>query len=177
MVDFESCLESNRISQQRLRCMVEALSDEDLRRPVGGGWTVSATLAHLAFWDQQIERWLGEWERRGFRTTVELEDWDRSLDGEYWYGLNDELLPEWSSAEPRKKALAAIAAANSLDRKIESLDLELVGAILGSVLFKTRIPWVLRRGGHRNEHLDQIEQALAPRQPRSRHTGSHDDIA
>ena len=36
---------------ERLRALVARLGDADLQRPVGHGWTVAATLVHLAFWD------------------------------------------------------------------------------------------------------------------------------
>src|SRR3990172_1285410 len=35
----------------RLKALVARLSDADLGRPVGHGWTVADTLVHLAFWD------------------------------------------------------------------------------------------------------------------------------
>jgi hypothetical protein len=174
VVDLASCLEANHASLERLRSIVDALTDDDLRRPVGDAWTVTATLAHLAYWDEQIERWLAEWEQRGFRTPEELEDWDRSLDSEYWFSRNDHFLSEWLGAPPRETANRAVWALESLDRRIQALNPELVGAILRvlpgdgsleriprSVLFATRSPWVLRRRSHYDEHLDQIEQACS----------------
>src|SRR5215467_8931441 len=49
----------------RLRALVERLSDADLARPTPGGWTVAASLAHVAFWDQRILFWLDRWESAG----------------------------------------------------------------------------------------------------------------
>ena len=55
----------------RLRQLVRRLHDSDLALPVGvDGWTVSSTLAHLAFWDNVVvERWK-QFDRRGAFTDM-----------------------------------------------------------------------------------------------------------
>ena len=53
-----SYIAENAAEFRRLRALVERLSDADLARPTPGGWTVSASLAHVAFWDQRILFWL-----------------------------------------------------------------------------------------------------------------------
>ena len=53
----------NDAERARLRALVARLSDADLARPMPGGWTVAAVLAHLAFWDQRIMVLLERWEQ------------------------------------------------------------------------------------------------------------------
>ena len=43
-------VEDNAASQQELRALVARLSEADLRRDVGDGWTVATSLAHAAFY-------------------------------------------------------------------------------------------------------------------------------
>src|SRR5215470_6911948 len=57
-----SFITENSNELRRLRALVERLSDADLARPTPGGWTVAASLAHVAFWDQRILFWLDRWE-------------------------------------------------------------------------------------------------------------------
>ena len=46
-----SYVEENTRERERLRTLVERLSDVELRRPVNDYWTVAAVLGHIAFWD------------------------------------------------------------------------------------------------------------------------------
>jgi hypothetical protein len=59
-----SFIERNRTSTERIRVM-GALSDEELRRPVGKHWTVAIVLAHLAFWDRRVLYALDKTEQDG----------------------------------------------------------------------------------------------------------------
>ena len=58
-------LERNKNEHARLRQLIARLSDADLVRPVSGGWTVAAALAHMAFWDGRVLVSLERWEREG----------------------------------------------------------------------------------------------------------------
>ena len=51
-VDRSFVAENSR-QRDRLKALVGRLSDGDLRRPLGEGWTVSTALAHMAFWDRR----------------------------------------------------------------------------------------------------------------------------
>ena len=53
----------NAAELRRLRALVDRLSDADLARPTPGGWTVAASLAHVAFWDQRVLFWLDRWDQ------------------------------------------------------------------------------------------------------------------
>ncbi|MDI7277496.1 MAG: DinB family protein [Anaerolineae bacterium] len=139
-----SYLTENQEQRERLRALAAALDDDALRRSVGHGWTVAATLAHLAFWDRQNLATLEEWERSGVKVSPVDPD-----------PINDAMLPEWLAMPPRQAAAEALAAAEAVDRKVETLAPELVEAILA------RRPRTLTRAIHRREHLDEIDRALA----------------
>src|SRR3972149_2138 len=44
----------NAVSRRRLETIVESLTAAELARTTEYGWTVSALLAHLAFWDNRV---------------------------------------------------------------------------------------------------------------------------
>ena len=54
MAADRSYVEENRAQLERLRALVDRLSDQELSRPMEAGWTVAGVLAHLAFWDFRI---------------------------------------------------------------------------------------------------------------------------
>ena len=58
-------LVENQRQSERLRALVGRLSDGDLERSVGHGWTVAATLLHLAFWDFRAAVLIERFERQG----------------------------------------------------------------------------------------------------------------
>lgn len=135
----------NTRERERLRALVGRLSDEELRLDLGGGWTIAAALAHLAFWDQLSLVRIRQWRQRGVSPS--------SLDLDV---INDALLPLLLSIPPRDAADLAIAAAEAIDHELGQLAPEMIAAIeaLGD---KRR----LFRSIHRGMHLDQIEEALA----------------
>jgi len=53
-MDVEKIFQANRESTERMRKIVNRLSDEELSKSIGSDWTISITLAHLAFWDQRV---------------------------------------------------------------------------------------------------------------------------
>ena len=139
-----SHLAQNQASRTRLRALTERLSEADLGRPLEGGWTVAAALAHLAFWDRWGRILLEKWEREGFVPITA----DADL-------LNGALLDEWLAIPLRDAARLSLAAAEAIDRKLEAVAPELLDAIAAAN------PRGIVRATHRNEHLDQIERALA----------------
>ena len=44
--------QQNREARDRILALTANLSEADLSRPLDGGWTIGAELAHLAFWDR-----------------------------------------------------------------------------------------------------------------------------
>ncbi len=134
----------NASERARLVALVVKLSDDDLQRPVGHGWTVGATLAHLAYWEQRNLAALEEWEAGGPPVP--------SLGADE---LNDQMLPQWLAAPAAEVQREAINAAAATDARIDALAPELVQSILAVR------PRTIIRAMHRREHLDEIERALA----------------
>jgi len=139
----------NRAERTRLASLVGRLSDADLERPLGGGWTVAVALAHLAFWDRRGLLLLEQWERGQAPLPGEPDSYGVEV-------LNGALLAEWRALAPRVAARLAVEAAEATDRKVETLGAGVVDAIIAG-----GESWRLRRSLHRREHLDQIDRALA----------------
>ncbi len=54
MTEDRSYIEENARSLERMRSLVDDLSEDELRRPVNEYWTVAGVLGHIAFWDARI---------------------------------------------------------------------------------------------------------------------------
>jgi hypothetical protein len=144
-----SYVTENDAERERLRALVRRLSDTELARPMEGGWTVAAVLAHAAFWDQRVVVLLDEWTRRGPSWTPPPEDPDVD-----W--INDATKPLCLALPPRVAADLAVTVAEAVDRRVATASEAILeaNARAGSIL-----NW--RRAVHRREHLDEIERALA----------------
>jgi hypothetical protein len=138
----------NAEERTRLRVLVGRLNDHDFAVHVGGGWTIAATLAHLAFWDQLALGSTRRWKEGGvFSSSLDLDL------------INDALLPLFLAIPPRSAAQLAIAAAEAIDRELQQLSQEMVADIqVSGGRFR------LFRSEHRKKHLDQMEAALKSRQ-------------
>jgi hypothetical protein len=136
----------NERERKRLQTLVARLSDRELQNPMDDGWTVAVTLAHLAFWDQRSLLLLRRWKKTG---KVELSPIDIDL-------TNEALLPLWRALPGRTAAELALAAAEAIDRELESYPLTLIPAIEAA-----GDRYRLYRAEHRQWHLDQIAKALA----------------
>jgi uncharacterized damage-inducible protein DinB len=139
----------NDAERQRLRALVQRLSDQDLARAMEAGWTVAGVLAHVAFWDQRIVALLDEWDRKGSSWTPPLED-ARDVD---W--INDAAKALCLALPPRVAAELALSVAETVDRRVAAVSDAVIEA-------NTRAGGVLnwRRAEHRREHLDEIERML-----------------
>ena len=144
-----SYVAENDAERERLRALVQRLSDRDLGRPMDAGWTVAGVLAHVAFWDQRIVVLLDEWERRGPSWTPPPED-AGDVD---W--VNDAAKPLCLALPPRVAAELAVAIAERVDHRVAAVSDAIIEANARAGLF---LNW--RRAVHRREHLDEIEQAL-----------------
>ena len=129
---------------ERLRSLVEKLSDEELIFPIGNGWTIAVAMAHLAFWDQLALFLLRKWKKDGVQPS--------SIDFDI---TNDALLSIWLAIPPRKAANLAVSSAEAIDHEIEEVSTEFINDIvaLGE-------PFRLYRSIHRKQHLDEIEEFL-----------------
>lgn len=142
-----SYVQTNEAARERLRALVERLSDAELARPLPDGWTVAGALAHVAFWDQRVlwlvERWeRGETPRRGDEADV---DW-----------INEAAKPLCLALPPRVAARLAVEIAERLDRRLAALpDARLAENHAAGA------PLRVDRARHRHTHLDEIERLLA----------------
>ncbi len=132
---------------QRLRTLVEGLSDDELRLPLGTDWTVSVALAHLAFWDGRALVLLRKWKAKG----IELSPIDVDV-------TNDSLLSTWLALDPRVAANLAVKAAEVIDGELADSSPDFIAR-----LEKLGEPSRLFRSIHRKMHLDQIEEVLGNR--------------
>jgi len=143
MAQDQTFVERNRVATNRIRTLVDRLSDQQLQQPVGEHWTVAITLAHLAFWDRRVLLGLDVVERAG-KLTIPVID----------ISVNDLSLPFWAAIPPRIAANLAVGTAAELDQRLENFPPALLDE-----LYRHNQRWV-ERALHRNAHLDEVEAAL-----------------
>ena len=139
----QSFIERNRASTNRIRALVERLTDEELQHPVGEHWTVAIALAHLAFWDRRVIDGLDMTERSGKLSFPEID-----------VSVNDVSLPLWAAIPPRQAVRIAIETAEALDQRLENFPPALLEEI-----YAHNLRWVVR-ALHRGGHLDEVDAAL-----------------
>jgi hypothetical protein len=122
-------------------------SDDDLEIHLDAGWTVSAVLVHLAFWDQRAITLIAKWKKKGVSPSP--------IDTDV---VNDAILGLCLAIPPRKAAELALTFADEVDNVIANLTPEMVEGIqtMGN-------PVNLRRADHRRTHLGEIERKLEDR--------------
>lgn len=145
-----SHVELNTRERERLRRLVERLSDDDLRRPVNDHWTVAAVLGHVAFWDSRAA-WLADKLARG----DPFDDRDHEPEDVAW--INDSTRGLIHAIEPREAARFALRQAEETDRRVAALPAEKMYPL------DETCPLNAVRASHRREHLDEIEAVLSPR--------------
>lgn len=139
-------VEGNRVSRERLAAVSARLGERTVVLP--DGWTSAALLGHLAFWDRfaatRLEKYVRDREPMVFLNDALIEL------------INAAGLTQWTATPLGAAAADAIASAEAGDQLIATLTAHDLAAIraLGR-------PRLLDRSGHRNEHLDQLERALA----------------
>ena len=143
-----SFVEANRIQLERMRAFVDRATDEALRTPMPAGWTPAAVFGHLAFWDQHA--------------LVIIDMVDRGLvppphDDATVDWINDTAKRFLLAIEPRAAAVLAVQIADETDRRIAALSDERLEV-------STERWFTARRWEDRQEHLDEIEDALAGRE-------------
>lgn len=140
-------IEANAKGRERLRDLVNRLSDEELALQAGDGWTVAAILAHLAFWDYRVLVLITRWKNAGVGPSPIDVD-----------GVNDAAKPLCLAIPGCKAASLAVDAAEAVDAELVNLPEDLRSEI--DVLVQEG-KFRLNRSIHRDEHLDQIERILA----------------
>lgn len=141
-----SYIAENRVECERLKALVERLSDEELSRPMAAGWTVAGVLAHMAFWDARALYLMNKWESGIAPSKADCEPEDI-----HW--INDAAKPLCLTLSPRAAAQLALRMAEETDRRVEALSDEMVVQIVA-----VGPPFNLSRASHRKEHLDDIER-------------------
>ncbi len=129
---------------ERLRRLVNRISDEELRLPLREGWTIAIALAHLSFWDQRALVLLKKWKTSGVMPSPIDDD-----------VTNDSILPLCSAISPRVAANLAVVAAEAIDFELEKASEDLIREI-----WKLNERFRLYRCDHRKLHLDQIESLI-----------------
>ncbi|MGH7267780.1 MAG: DinB family protein [Candidatus Rokuibacteriota bacterium] len=135
----------NAQARERLTALAGRLGEAELQRPVGHGWTIAATLVHLAFWDLRAIILMDRYEKGGGVTPSPA---DADV-------VNDTVHALARAIPPRAAARLAVDAAEQVDRRIEALPDRLLDAVVAA-----DHPFNLARHTHRTEHLDEIERAL-----------------
>jgi hypothetical protein len=137
----------NTAQRERLRRLVERLTDDDLRRQVNEHWTVAGVLGHIAFWDLR-SLWLADKIERGVAFTPS----DVEPDDVTW--INDSTRLLIHAIAPRAAADLALKIAEEIDRRVASISPTKTWPLDPNSLLNPV------RAEHRGEHLDQIENAL-----------------
>ncbi len=135
----------NSASQEALRALVARLSDADLARDLGGGWTVATMLAHTAFFDVRVLVLFRHWATGGEMTQSPFD-----VDV-----LNEAMLPFFQQLPARAAAELAVAKAAACDAAVAALTPEQLGRMEAA-----GYPARLDRAHHRLEHIAQIKQVL-----------------
>jgi uncharacterized damage-inducible protein DinB len=138
----------NHAERERLKALVERLSDEDLRRTMSGGWTIAGVLAHMAFWDARGLALMDKWEGGSAPSEADYEPEDVD-----W--INDAAKPLCLALPPRAAAELALRLSEETDQRVERLSEQMLEQIMAAGQ-----PFNLSRAAHRKEHLDDIERYL-----------------
>src|SRR5512133_11022 len=108
----------NTIEREHLVELIGKLSDQDLMHPMDAGWTVSAVVVHLAFWDMRVVVLLKEWAVEGVSPSP--------IDTDV---VNEVVRHHCLALAPPAAAHLAISAADAVDREIAQLTPEMVAEI------------------------------------------------
>lgn len=144
----KSYIAENNAERERLRTLVERLSDEELSRPLVAGWTIAGMLAHMAFWDARALALMDKWAGGVAPSTA-----DHEPGNIHW--VNDASKPLCLALPPRTAAQLALQLAEETDRRVEALPDDLLAQLIA-----IGPPFNLSRANHRKEHLDEIEASL-----------------
>ena len=137
----------NKASCQKMRALIESMSDEELALPTVAGWTIASTLAHVAFWDFRILYLLRHWQENGIAPSPYDVD-----------AINEAHKPLCLALPPRTAANLALQAAEAIDHEIEQTSDEWVEKIKSA-----KVQFKFERNEHREYHLAELEQATRKR--------------
>jgi uncharacterized damage-inducible protein DinB len=147
MAEDRAYIEENARSLERMRSLVDDLSEDELGRPVNEFWTVAGVLGHIAFWDARMLS-LSDKLDRGVPFTAsdtEPEDVD-------W--INDASRALIHAVPPGQLARLALQIAGDTDARVATLPPDRLWPQ------NPDSPLYAVRASHRGEHLDDIDAAL-----------------
>ena len=150
MSDERPYIEENTKERDRLRALVDGLSETELLAPVNEYWTVAAVFGHIAFWDARVLSLADKLERGEAFTTSDAEPEDVD-----W--INDSSRPFMHAVPPSDLARLALEIAEQTDARVGILPVDRLWPA------DPRSPLYAVRASHRGEHLDEVEAALRAR--------------
>jgi hypothetical protein len=150
MSDERPYIEENTKERDRLRALVDGLSETELLAPVNEYWTVAAVFGHIAFWDARVLSLADKLERGEAFTTSDAEPEDVD-----W--INDSSRPFMHAVPPSDLARLALEIAEQTDARVAILPVDRLWPA------DPRSPLYAVRASHRGEHLDEVEAALRAR--------------
>ena len=129
-----------------MQAIVNSLDERTMRLSVEEGWSISAVLAHLAFWEHSFLTRCDAFRDQGDFVMIDA-DMERFI--------NETSLPLWRSIPGRMAANMALeaATATTIATAAMATDLE-------NHLTTQRCQALLDHSQHRNAHLDAIEAVL-----------------
>lgn len=150
MSEDRSYIDGNSRECERLRALVERLSEDELRAQVNEYWTVAAVFGHIAFWDARVLSLADKMERgEPFSASdAEPEDVD-------W--INDASRPLIHAVPPLELAQLSLRIAEDTDARVANLPVDRLWPS------DPDSPLYALRASHRGEHLDEVEAALRAR--------------
>jgi hypothetical protein len=150
MSEDRSYIDENSRECERLRALVERLSEDELRAQVNEYWTVAAVFGHIAFWDARVLSLADKMERgEPFSASdAEPEDVD-------W--INDASRPLIHAVPPLELAQLSLRIAEETDARVANLPVDRLWPS------DPDSPLYALRASHRGEHLDDVEAALRAR--------------
>jgi hypothetical protein len=139
-------LQNNATSLARLQAIVGSLDERTMRLSVEDGWSISAVLAHLAFWEHSFLTRCDAFRDHGNFVTID-EDTEHLI--------NVTSLPLWRSIPGRIAANMALEAATAATIATAAMT-----ADLESHLTNQQCQALVDHSHHRNAHLDAITEVL-----------------
>lgn len=138
-------VQENAAALQRLRSLLDRLSDAQLAQPLFDGWTIAGILAHGAFWDRRALILIQHWEQDG---SLKPSPYDADT-------INDAMKAHCVAIPSRDAANLALLSAEAIERKLANLDPDHLAALMVG-----DPPLNPVRATHWNKHISDIEQAL-----------------
>jgi uncharacterized damage-inducible protein DinB len=143
-----SYIDDNAAARDRILALINGLTDEQLREPIDGDWTIGAILGHLAFWDGVHAGRLRHALALGNPAPAPLPDGLSDA-------VNDGTLPMWRALDGRAALSLFEAASDETNAYLRDLDPAAVEGVRAAGQ-----PRMVERYRHRNEHAETIERAL-----------------